>query len=158
MTAKQLFRNIVGFVVVIPTVLRVRLLATSVGKEKAIARLGPKMTAMAKWSLRFWVPALEDASEFDLFASKMKARFRLWEPFYDIKVVKEDQNTFKLCVENCPFCEALTRLGLPELGPYVCQGDWEIARENADKWGFERDHQIGTGDAFCDHTYLRKQQ
>jgi hypothetical protein len=31
-----------------------------------------------------------------------------------------------------------------------------MAEANQDKWLFERNHQIGTGDAFCDHTYKRK--
>jgi len=46
-------------------------------------------------------------------------------------------------------------LGMPELAPYICEGDWAKARSNSHKWGFERMHQIGTGDAFCDHTYKR---
>ena len=35
--------------------------------------------------------------------------------------------------------------------------DWAIARDNADKWKFERNYQIGTGDSYCDHTYKRVQ-
>ena len=46
-------------------------------------------------------------------------------------------------------------MGLLEMKPFVCQGDWDAARVHADKWVFERAHQIGTGDAFCDHTYKR---
>ena len=38
----------------------------------------------------------------------------------------------------------------------MCQADWEIAKDNRDKWTFERSYQIGTGDSFCDHTYKRK--
>jgi hypothetical protein len=56
---------------------------------------------------------------------------------------------------NCPFCEVLAALGLSRLSPYVCQGDWAFAEENKNCWGFERDHQIGTGNRFCDHTYRR---
>jgi hypothetical protein len=145
-----------GLIVVLPTVIKVYALAPLIGKEKAIGHCGPKVTALAKWSLRFWVPKLKDASEFDLFAARMKDRFWLWKLFYDIAVVQEDQNTFGLRVGNCPFCEAFNSFGLSALGPYLCQGDWEIAKENADKWRFKREHQIGTGDDFCDHTYLRK--
>ena len=79
----------------------------------------------------------------------------LWKLFYDIEILKEDPNTFKLQVTNCPFCEALAMLGLKELGPYLCQADWEVAKDNFDKWGFHRENQIGTGDPFCDHTYHR---
>ena len=156
MEMKGLFRRMLGVIIVLPTVVTVYALALFEGKKKAVTRCGPRLTAMAKWSLRFWVPKLNDASEFDFFAPRMRSRFWLWKPFYDITVVKEDANTFGLRVENCPFCEALNAFGLPALGPYVCQGDWEMAKEHADKWRFKREHQIGTGDDFCDHTYLRK--
>ena len=85
----------------------------------------------------------------------MRARFWLWRLFYDIEILKEDPNVFKLKVTNCPFYEALAMLGLKELGPYLCQADWEVAKDNFDKWGFHRENQIGTGDPFCDHTYHR---
>jgi hypothetical protein len=45
--------------------------------------------------------------------------------------------------------------GVPELNSYVCQGDWEIAKEHKGKWEFEREHEIGKGDSYCDHTYKR---
>ena len=156
MGMKRLFRKILGMIIVLPTVIKVHAFSLFEEKEKAVTRFGPSVTAMAKWSLRFWVPKLKDASDFGLFASRMKARFWLWKPFYDITVVRDDENTFELRVENCPFCEAFNKFGLPALGPYLCQGDWEMAKENSDKWQFKREHQIGTGDGFCDHTYLRK--
>ena len=66
-------------------------------------------------------------------------------------------DVFKLHVSNCPFCEALNPMGMSKLSPYVREGDWAIARVNADKWKFERNNQIGTGDSYCDHTYKRIQ-
>ncbi|MDY6906077.1 MAG: hypothetical protein SWH61_15500 [Thermodesulfobacteriota bacterium] len=33
---------------------------------------------------------------------------------------------------------------------------WQAKHKNAEHWDFERNHQIGGGDAFCDHTYIRK--
>jgi predicted ArsR family transcriptional regulator len=74
-----------------------------------------------------------------------------------IQVPHEDDDTLALKYANCPFCETFNLLGLPEMGAHVCQSDWEIAKDNADLWDFERSHQIGTGDEYCDHTYLRKQ-
>ena len=156
MKAKKFFRQIAGFMVVLPAVAKVYVLAPFIGKERAIAICGPGVTAMAKWSLRFWIPKIEDAVEFDSFPSRMKARFRLWKPFFDLSVVQEDRNIFKINVYHCPFCEAFRKLGVSEMGPYLCQGDWETAKENSDKWGLQRKHQIGTGDSFCDHTYLRR--
>ena len=66
----------------------------------------------------------------------MKRNFRLWRLFYDIEVSKETRNVFKLCVSNCPFCEALNDFGLPRLSAYVCEGDGAIAQDNKDKWVF----------------------
>ncbi len=156
MKAKKLFRQIVGFIIVIPATVKVYAFTPFIGKENAIAFWGPSVTAMAKRSLRYWVPKIETAAAFDSFPSRMKARFRLWRPFFDLRVVQEDHDTFKIHVQNCPFCEAFNRLGLSRMGSYFCQGDWEVAKEHSDKWGFHRKHQIGTGDTYCDHTYLRR--
>ena len=49
----------------------------------------------------------------------------------------------------------LKNLGFSELTHFVCDADWEIANENEDKWLFKREHQLATGDLYCDHTYLR---
>lgn len=114
------------------------------------------MTSLAKQSLKFWVPKLENAKDFDKFRAKMKANLWLWRPFFDIQITEETNDTFKLHLGNCPFCEVLNNVGLANLNPYVCDGDWVLARENKDKWIFDREHQIGTGDSFCDHTYRRK--
>jgi hypothetical protein len=157
MKAQKFFRQITGFIFVFPAVAKVYGLAPFVGKERAIGICGPGVTAMAKWSLRFWVPKIKDAADFDSFPSRMKARFRLWKPFFDLHVVQEDLDTFKINVHNCLFCEAFRKLGMSQMGPYLCQGDWEMAKENSDKWDFQRKHQIGTGDSFCDHTYLRRE-
>jgi hypothetical protein len=50
----------------------------------------------------------------------------------------------------------LKTLGFSELTQFVCDADREIANENEDKWLFKREHQLATGDSYCDHTYLRK--
>ena len=155
MNAKELFRKMVGFAVAGPMVLRVRILARRMGREEAIKACGPGITAMAKRSLKLWVPEIASPSEFEGMTRKMKSRFWLWRPFFDIAVTEDNPHTFKLEVANCPFCEAIQKLGYPELAPYVCEGDWAKARENVGKWRFERSRQIGTGDRFCDHTYLR---
>jgi hypothetical protein len=156
MKAKKLVRKIAGLTVAIPTAVKVYALAPFIGKEKAIVFWGPGVTAMAKRSLRYWVPQIKTAAEFDSFPSRIKARFRLWRPFFDLSVVQEDHDTFRIHVQNCPFCEAFNSLGMSQMGPYLCQGDWEVAKEHSDKWGFHRKHQIGTGDSYCDHTYFRR--
>ena len=151
---KTLGRRIIGFIVVLPSALAFYTLKPFLGRKRVTERVGYRLTKSAKWSLRFWVPRIESPSEFYRFPEIMKARFWLWKLFYDIEILKEDPNVFKLRVTNCPFCEALAGLGLKELGPYICQADWEVAKDNFDKWGFRRENQIGTGDSFCDHTYF----
>lgn len=143
--------------VVSPFVVASKFLSIFLGQEKALEVVGPRLTKSAKRALKFWVPKIDDAKDFDSFPEKMKKNFRLWEPLYDIKISDESKDVFKLHVSNCPFCEALNRLGMSKLSPYVCEGDWAIAQDNADKWKFERIYQIGTGDSYCDHTYKRIQ-
>jgi hypothetical protein len=158
MNVKKLFRQTIGILAVLPAALRVWVYSPFLGRDKAVARFGPSITAMAKFSLRFWIPKVATASDFSSLTSRMKSRLWLWKPFFDLSVVQDDSDTLKLKIENCPFCEAFCHLGLAEMAPYVCQGDWEIAADNADKWDFQRNYQIGTGDSFCDHTYLRRIQ
>ncbi len=152
---KKYFRKTIGYIVIGPFVVASIFLSIFLGKEKAIKFIGTRLTKAVKHSLKVWVPRIDDAQDFDSFPAKMKKNFRLWKPFYDIEISEENNDVFKLHVSNCPFCEALNRLGMSKLSPYVCEADWAIARENADKWKFERNHQIGTGDSFCDHTYKR---
>jgi hypothetical protein len=152
---KNIFRKTVGYMVVFPFVVVYKFLSIFLGQEESLEVVGTRLTKSVKRSLRFWVPTIENARDFDSFPEKMKKNFRLWEPFYDIKVLEESNEIFKLHVSNCPFCKALNRMGMSRLSPYVCEGDWAIARVNADKWKFERNYQIGTGDRYCDHTYRR---
>ena len=154
---KKIFRKIIGYIIVLPFVIVSKFLSFFLGQEKAIEVVGPRLTKSAKGSLKFWVPRIDNAEEFNSFPARMKKNFRLWEPFYDIEISEETNDVFKLHVTNCPFCEALSHLGMSQLSPYVCEGDWAISRDNADKWEFERNHQIGTGDSYCDHTYRRIQ-
>jgi hypothetical protein len=154
---KKMSRKIIGIIVVLPFVIAVKILSVFIGKQKSIGKIGPVATAIAKQTLKCWVPKISGPGDFDSFPSKMKRNFKLWRPFYDIEVSEENRDVFKLYVSNCPFCEALNGFGLPDMSAYVCEGDWAIAQDNSDKWVFERAHQIGTGDSFCDHTYRRIQ-
>lgn len=154
---KNIFRQGIGFLVGAPFILLTSLSSLFIGKERAVKLWGPLFTSYAKWIVKLTVPKIKNASEFDRFSSRLKARFRLWRPIYDYSVAYEDRDTLKMNFSNCPFCEVLRSIGLSELEPYVCQGDWAVAEDYADKWTFERQHQIGTGDSFCDHTYKRRQ-
>lgn len=153
---KKIVRFLSGVLFIGPIVLLTYLFSLFLGREKAVRLWGPVITSIAKSGVNLFIPKLKDASEFDFFAERMKKNFWLWKPFYDFTISQDGRDVFQLNVKNCPFCETAIKLGLPELGPYFCQGDWEVAKENKDKWDFNRTHQIGTGDKFCNHTYLRK--
>jgi len=150
-------RKIFGIIIVLPFVIAVKILSILTGQQKAIERIGPVATSIAKQTLKYWVAEISGPKDFDSFSAKMKSNFKFWRPFYDIEVSEENENVFKLCVSNGPFCEALNGFNLQSLSAHLCEGDWAIAKDNPDKWGFERAHQIGTGDSFCDHTYNRIQ-
>lgn len=152
---KTLFRKIIGLIVVSPFIVATKILSIFMGEDKAIDTIGPKLTKIAKSSLKHWVADIDNPQNFDQVATKMKKNFSIWKPFYDIEVSEETEDIFKLRVTNCPFCEALNKFGLSRLSAFVCEGDWAIAKDNEDKWIFERNHQIGTGNKYCDHTYKR---
>ncbi|WP_027183102.1 L-2-amino-thiazoline-4-carboxylic acid hydrolase [Desulfovibrio inopinatus] len=154
---KNIFRKLIGIIVVLPFVIAIKTLSIFMSQQKAIEKIGPIVTVIAKQTLKYWVPTICVPNEFDAFPQKMKRNFKLWRLFYDIEVSEENSNVFKLFISNCPFCEALNSFGFPNLSAYICEGDWAIAHDNSDKWIFERAHQIGTGDSFCDHTYKRIQ-
>jgi len=151
----KITRNILAALLLSPLVLRVYITVLRVGKRKALLHWGPIITTRAKRSLRFWVPEIEDAKDFDIFRSRMRSNLRYWRPFIAIRVTEDTADTFRIMVTNCPICAVFKTAGLGDLNPYVCKGDWVKADENKDKWLFEREHQIGTGDSFCDHTYRR---
>jgi hypothetical protein len=153
---RKLIRNAAVAIFFMPVILYTYLSSIFIGRQKTMEIVGPKLTRAAKRSLRYWVPRLDVPGDFSKFAPTMKSRMRYWKIIYDVEVTEETDDLFKIKVTNCPFCEVLAASGLRELRTYMCEGDWAMARANSDKWSFERKHQIGTGDAFCDHTYMRK--
>jgi hypothetical protein len=155
---KKTFRNICGSVFVLPFVISTKLLSVFLGQQRAIKIMGPIVTKTVKAIGWFWVPKINGPEDFDSFSEQMKKKIWIFKPLLDFKISEESKDVFKLQFTNCLICEALNNLGVPELNAYVCEGDWANARDNSDKWIFERNHQIGTGDSFCDHTYKRMQQ
>ena len=153
----KLFRLIVGLHFALPFFLMFRILSVFIGPQRTVERLGPLVTRASKILGKiFMVPKIGSHAEFEAFTKRMERVIRFIKPLYDISIVHQDRDRIVLNYANCPLCEGFFLLGLRELAPYACQADWEIAKENADKWDFERKHQIGTGDEYCDHTYERK--
>jgi len=152
---KRALRNSTILLMSVPIIGAVYILALFRGKKNAIALTGPRITRAAKSSLRYWVPDIRDSSQFDVFRTSMARNLRRWKPLYDVTVVEDTPDTFKINVANCPFCEVFSLVGLSEMNPYFCQGDWEKAKDNKEKWTFERTRTIEAGAGFCDHTYRR---
>ncbi len=152
---KKIFRYIIAFFILLPFIMFVHIARIFIGKEKAVSLCGPYATSIAKIFLKVMIPKIDKPEDFDLFRSKIKEKFWLWRPLYDFEIKEENENILKLNILNCPFCEMLSLAGVSELNSHVCQGDWEFAKDNKGKWEFEREHEIGKGDSFCDHTYKR---
>lgn len=152
---KNEFRLFTGFVVVAPIAFLTYFISFFTGKQRATAILGPTVTILAKSMQQFFPPKINKASEFDLFKSKLKGKQKIWSILYDYPIDCSNENTAKLVIKNCPFAEAIIKLNISEIGYYMCQGDWEVAKDNSDKWKFERSCTIATGGTACDFTYKR---
>jgi len=154
---EEILRQLIGFIIIGPFILSIKFLSLFLNREKAVAIISPLIIKVAKIFVRILVPYVNNADDFDKLKDTITKRAPRLRLFYDITFAEKNDNLLKLHVANCPVAEMAERLGYTELGPVICQGDWEVARDNIDKWDFERKHQIGTGDRFCDHTYKRKQ-
>jgi len=155
---KKTFRRIAAFLILAPGIIWTYFLSIFIGKEKAIKLCGPFFTLFSKPFSRNWVPKINSASEFDNFSTKMQKGFWLWKPFFDFSIVKDNSDEFKLKITYCPICDVIQTFGLSGLASFVCEADWQVARENEEKWLFNRKYQLSTGDSYCDHTYLRKKE
>lgn len=154
---RRFYRKAVGISLVFPFFLLAKILWLILGKKKSKEVIGK----LLKYYLVFLaektvIPQVKDKGQFDEFKTKMKQYVSTASPLYDVHVKHEDENKLVLNYQNCPFCEALFSLKVPELCPYACDSDWVIAEKNAENWGFEREHSIGMGHDHCDHTYCRK--
>ncbi len=113
---KKTFRSIFGSVNTLPFVISTKLLSVFFGQQRAIKIIGPLVTKTFKpWVKWFWIPNISSPKDFDSFSERMKKKFWLWKPLYDIKITEESKDVFKLHVTNCPFCEAFNNFGIPEL-------------------------------------------
>jgi hypothetical protein len=153
---KKAIRRFLAFIMLSPGILWTRFLSIFIGKERAIKLCGPFFTKATMPFARNWVPKLQCASDFDSFSSKMQKNFWLWKPFFDFSIVQDDSEVFKLKFTYCPICDVYQLFKLSGLTHYACEADWKVAKENEEKWTFQRKHQLSTGDSYCDHSYLRK--
>jgi len=150
----KMYRYIIGFIVTFPFIWFTYLVSIFLGKKHAIKIAGPLLTKMAKQCSKGLLPKINDSSEYPIFKRKLKRNIERCRWLYDYTITIDDERTMQFNFYNCPFCETLQRFGLPEMGTYMCAGDWEATREHLDKYKFSRQNQIGKGDAFCNHTYI----
>lgn len=85
----------------------------------------------------------------------MQKKIWLWNLFFDFSISENTSDVFRLHIIYCPIHDMMQNLGFSELTRFVCDADWKIANENENKWIFKREHQLATGHAYCDHTYLK---
>lgn len=143
-----------------PIALLTHLLSIIIGKKRAIKKLGLIVTLSAKSMQKYFPPKINNALEFDEFMEKVKPKYNLykfWSIIFDYPVKFPDENSVLLEIKNCPFADALKAFRVTEFGNYMCQGDWEVAKDNSKKWKFERKGTIGTGCKVCDFKYVRIQ-
>ena len=155
---KKLFRCVIGFLITAPIFFITHTLSILVGKQDAVRIIGPAVTIIAKAMQTFFPPTIKDASEFDQFKRRLKGRQKIWGLLFDYDIEYIDTNMVRLPIRNCPFAEAIFKLKIPELGPYMCRGDWLVAEDNIEKWAFKRNCTIGTGGIVCDFTYCRAKE
>lgn len=152
---KRMIRNTFTLIIFSPRILLIYLTALFIGKDRAIQASSAAVTHVAKKVVKLFIPEIASARDFDQLPTKMKSKMWIWRLLYDVKITEDTNDAFQIRLDNCPVCEVFSFAGLSKLNPFVCQGDWAFAAENRDKWTFDRKHQIGTGDSYCDHTYRR---
>jgi hypothetical protein len=153
---KMIFRKTIAFLLIAPAAMWTHLISLFIGKEKAANFCGPYFTLATKPFAWFLAPHINHAADFDHVFSGMQKKFWLWKLFFDFSIGKNTTDILQLNITYCPIQDMLKNLYFPELTLFVCDADWKIANENEDKWLFKREHQLATGDSYCDHTYLRK--
>jgi hypothetical protein len=153
---KKQSRAVIGHVIMSPFMLGTILLSVFTGRQKAVRFVGRVLTAVARRFVGLAIPSIPAADQFDRFRGRVKRNYDIFGVLYDITVTKDTADTVQFKIHNCPFCETLRKYGFTDLSRYACAGDWIIAKENKDKWLFERQQTIGTGGSFCNPTYRRK--
>ena len=153
----KIIRNISGYTIALPFYILFLILRLFLKRETATDLLRPAVKRYVALLAEITIiPQINTSADFDKFMKKLKRNINFFKPLYDIGIQHEDGDKIILCYSNCPHCEAFLSLGLPELSKAACDSDWVIADKNRDFWLFERNHQIGSGDMYCDHTYIRK--
>ena len=153
---KRKSRAVIGHIIMSPFMLGTMMLSAVAGRPKAVRIVGRVLTAVAKRFVSLAIPSIPAPDQFDHFRNRVKRNYDFFGILYDITVTVDAADAVQFNIHNCPFCETLRKYGFSDLSKYACAGDWIIARENKDKWIFDRQQTIGTGGAFCNPTYRRK--
>jgi len=154
---KKILRIFVGYFTAFPFVLLMSITSNFTGKEKAARLWGPIVSYIVTTAAEFLlIPKISAPGQFDRFIKKIVKNKERLKLLYDVTIVHQDADKIVFHYSNCPHCEAFKAMGYPEVNRYICDGDWDIARRHSALWDFNRTRQIGTGDFYCNHTYMRK--
>jgi hypothetical protein len=156
-TMKNILRLIVGFLYVSPFFILIYVSAVFIGRKKSIAFWGAVFNFMITKVVEILlIPKIKTPDDFHIFSQKIKRNLLFIKPLYDVSINYSNSSKIVMRYNNCPHCQAFMILGLSEICPLICKSDWDIADKNSKLWDFDRTHQIGTGDKYCNHTYIKK--
>jgi hypothetical protein len=150
------FRALLGYLFVVPFAFLTYGLMPFLGRQRAIGRVGKLLTKTTVFCLGLLVPDISSPSEFAVFQKRIKRNFMFLSPLYDLKIARHTENGIEFNVHHCFVTSALKKAGLSDMCHYACAADWVVAKKNKECWEFSRQHTIGTGGPFCNHTYMRK--
>jgi hypothetical protein len=145
------------FVFTLPFVLETYALGSFLGKKRAIQITGRQLTSAGGFVAGLIVPRVNSKQDFAVFREKIKRNFLLFEKILRVRIENETQDKIEFRIRFCPVTKMLTIFGLAGICKYSCAGDWKLAKKNRENWTFTRNQTIGTGGAYCDHTYSRKE-
>jgi|WetSurMetagenome_2_1015567.scaffolds.fasta_scaffold425697_1 hypothetical protein len=149
----DIFRWIIGHVVMLPFSISFIFLSLFFGKPKAASLIGKILTKISVRFLGTLIPKMIDNDRFTDFKNKIIWNFQNFKVLYDVEVKNESDNFVEFKILNCPFTSALKNFGSKELCRFVCAGDFIVANKNRLNWKFSRTHSHGTDGKCCNHTY-----
>lgn len=148
------WKSILVIMLLLPAALY-HLVKLFVGREKANKFFYPGIVAFSAKILSLNIPTLQENEKFSVFQNNFtKVLSRM--PFEKIEVTVADSNKFQIKITLCQFMEMFHLLGMDDLSKALCDGDVVFCEKYQPNIKFSREHTIQKGDAYCDHTFIRK--
>ena len=153
---KAFIRIFFGAACMMPFVVVYKFLQLFSGRKKAGKKVGSLLLHFGAVIVRCSLPAKKYNMDFNQFRERIRQSFLQFPMLYDIRCIEETPDSIMFETRNCPLTAALKFMGVPELAPCLCGGDFLVAKENHDSWRFQRTHSLGTDGVACNHHYRSK--